>query len=604
MKPGLKFHILIAIMTTASINANSQDISFTVSFPQPQTHYAQVEMLISNWKDEHIDVKMPVWTPGSYLVREFAKNVEGFKAAGSTGQPLPVQKINKNTWRISSNNTSVIKISYNVYAFEISVRTNFIDDSHAFLSPAATFMYPAGQLKQPSTIAIKPFKGWDKISTGLEPVKGKPNTFYTPDFDILFDSPIEVGNQDTFAFTAAGVKHEIAMSGGGNYDKSQLKADMSKIIEEETSIFQENPNKRYVFIIHNYQSGGGGLEHLNSTVLGAARDGYTNTDTYNGFLGLVAHEYFHLWNVKRLRPQALGPFDYENENYTSALWISEGFTAYYDNLILRRAGFYSPEQYLNELTKDINTVSNQPGGHIQSVAEASFDAWIKYYRPNENSANSTISYYGKGSLIGMLMDLEIMNATKGKKGLDDVMKQMYDLYYKKLDRGYTDSEFKEMVEKVAGRSFDEIYSDYVYGVVPIDYNRYLGYAGLKLVDENLAKNDAYLGVATAVNDGKIIVTSVARNSAAWIDGINVNDEILSINGNRISPGTDNKVSEITRFVSAAKPGEKLKIELVRDGLVKNLEVTLLKSTSVKYKIEIADKPTETQLAIRKKWLRL
>lgn len=605
MKSFKKYNLIfIAVMTLYSATASSQNISYTISFPQPQTHYIDVEMAISGINKDYVDLKMPVWTPGSYLIREFAKNVEGFKASDLNGKPLAFHKINKNTWRITSKNTSKIKIEYQVYAFEISVRTSFVDDSHGFLSPAGVFMYPDGQLNQPSTILIKPFKNWDKISTGLEPVKGKSNTFYAPDFDILYDSPIEVGNQDVFGFTAAGVKHEIAMSGGGNYDKTALKTDMAKIVEEATSIFKENPNKRYVFIVHNYNSGGGGLEHLNSTVLGATRNGYTNPSRYKGFLGLVAHEYFHLWNVKRLRPEALGPFDYEKENYTSALWISEGFTAYYDNLLMRRAGLYTQEQYLEVLVNDINVVTNQPGSRIQSVTEASFDAWIKYYRPNENSANSTISYYNKGAILGMIIDLEIMNATKGAKGLDDVMKQMYDLYYKKLNRGFTDAEFKSMVEKVAGKSFDDIYSKYVNGVDPIDYKKYLGYAGLQPVDEYSGKNEPYLGVATAVKDGKTIVTSVARNSAAWLDGINVNDELLSVNGSRISPGTDPKVSELSRFISSAKVGDKLKIELVRDGLVKNLEVRLLKNPAVKYKIEPLENATDQQLMIRKKWLKL
>ena len=597
-------HLLIVAMTLYSTGVRSQDISFTVSFSQPQAHYADVEMVISNLQKDFVDVKMPVWAPGSYLIREFAKNVEGFKAAGINGRPLAFQKVDKNTWRIASNGSKQITISYSVYAFEISVRTSFVDDSHAFLSPTGIFMFPAGQIQQASLVTIIPYGGWDKISTGLEPVKGKVNTFYAPDFDVLFDSPIEVGNQDVFTFNAAGVKHEVAMYGGGNYDKVALKADMAKIIEEETSIFKENPNKRYVFIVHNRNSGGGGLEHLNSTVLGATRNGYTNETTYKGFLGLVAHEYFHLWNVKRLRPEALGPFDYDRENYTSALWISEGFTAYYDNLIMRRVDLYSPEQYLMILANDLNALSNQPGGRVQSVAEASFDAWIKYYRPNENSANSTISYYTKGAVIGMVLDLEIMNATEGRKGLDDLLKQMYDLYYKQLSRGFTDAEFKAMAEQVAGKSLDDIYEKYIYGVTSIDYKKYLGYAGVQVVDENEGKNEPYLGIATAVKDGKAVVTNVSRNSAAWIDGINVNDEILSINGFRIAPDEDSKVSEVSRMISSAKVGDRLKIEVVRDGLVRNFEVTLLKNPSVKYKLEPVKKATKTQLAIRKKWLRL
>ncbi len=308
-------------VTTSAIAAPT--IHFEVSFKEPQAHYAEIKMEISDFRKEYIDVKMPVWTPGSYLVREYSRHVESVEACDADGAYLATEKIDKNTWRIQSGKAKKVTFSYRIYGFEVSVRTNFIDDSHAFLSPAATFMYVDGMIDHPATVTIVPHAKWSKISTGLDAVAGKPNTFHAADFDILFDSPIEVGNQDVFTFDAAGVHHEIAMVGGGNYDKERLKADCAAIVEEATAIFGVNPNKRYVFIVHNYQSGGGGLEHLNSTVLGATRNGYKTERSYLSFLGLVAHEYFHLWHVKRLRPIELGPFDYDAENYTSALWIME-----------------------------------------------------------------------------------------------------------------------------------------------------------------------------------------------------------------------------------------------------------------------------------------
>ena len=397
MKSGLfnfLFSIVFMTVSAETLEAAAR-INYRVSFSEPQAHYADVEMRISGLRQQTLDLKMPVWAPGSYLVREFARNVETFAVRGNENKVLSSGKINKNTWRIQLGNSHEITVTYRVYAFEISVRTSFIDASHAFLSPTGIFMYPDGQIDQPLTVEIEPAENWKKISTGLDAVRGKANTFYAPDFDILYDSPIEVGNQDTFGFSAAGVEHEVAMYGGGNYDKARLARDMALLVETETAIFGENPNKRYVFIVHNFQSGGGGLEHLNSTVLGAKRTGYAHEETYKDFLSLVAHESFHLWNVKRLRPKALGPFNYDQENYTSDLWISEGFTAYYDNMILRRSGFYSPERYLQVLSGDIGTVENQPGNKIQALSEASFDAWIKYYRPNENSRNATVSYYTK-----------------------------------------------------------------------------------------------------------------------------------------------------------------------------------------------------------------
>jgi predicted metalloprotease with PDZ domain len=320
--------------------AGTAKISYTVSFPEAQAHYADVEMTISGLKQPTLDLKMPVWTPGSYLIREFAKNIESL-TANTNGKAVAAPKVTKNTWRINTAGLTSITVKYKVYSFEISVRTSFVDVSHAFLSTTGIFLYPKDMLNSPSIIKIIPYKDWDKVSTSLEKVGGDAFTLQSPNYDILFDSPIEVGTQDIFSFDVAGVKYDVAMYGGGNYDKEKLKVDMAKVIEAEAAVFGENPNKHYTFIVHNRQRGGGGLEHLSSTVLGASRDGYASERGYKGFLGLVAHEHFHLWNVKRLRPIALGPFDYENENYTTNLWIAEGFTAYYQNLILRHADIVS-----------------------------------------------------------------------------------------------------------------------------------------------------------------------------------------------------------------------------------------------------------------------
>jgi len=516
---------------TTSKAADNTQISYTVTFPEAQAHYADIELRISGLKQNILDLKMPVWTPGSYLVREFSKNVESFSAEAN-GKTLDVKKTRKNIWQISTANVSALKIRYRVYAFELSVRTSLIDVSHAFLSSTGVFIYPDGMLHHSSTIHIVPYKGWAKVSTSLDMVNGDPFTLYSPNYDILFDSPIEVGNQDVFGFEAAGVKYEVAMCGGGNYDKERLTKDMPKIIEEETAIYGENPNKRYVFIVHNTAKGGGGLEHLSSTVLGAARDNYASENGYRGFLSLVAHEHFHLWNVKRLRPIALGPFDYDNENYTTDLWIAEGFTAYYQDIIIRRTNLYPPDNYLGVLAADINYVVNQPGSKVQTLAEASYDAWIKYYRPNENSVNTNISYYNKGSIMALMLDLEIINDTHGKYSLDDVMKYMYNTYYKIQKRGYTDQEFKQGLEKFSGKSLDEFYKKYIYGLADIDYDKYLGYAGYHLTDELAGNNDPNLGIITTTNNGKIVVSNVIRGTAGWIDGINVNDELTAVDGNK------------------------------------------------------------------------
>lgn len=587
----------LIVLLSISMTAKSQmKVGFEVSFTEPQAHYVEMEMNISGLTKDYVDVKMPVWAPGSYLVREFAKNVEGFSATANN-KPVEFEKIRKNTWRILTAKAKEVKIKYRVYAFEVSVRTSFVDASHAFLSSTGIFMYPDGMLNLPSTVKINPFKGWEKVSTGLEPVSGKPFTYTAENFDILFDSPIEVGNQDVFEFTASGVKHEVAMYGGGNYDKEKLKVDMAKIVEQGTAIYGENPNKHYTFIVHNFATGGGGLEHLNSTVLGASRDKYTDAKGYKGFLNLVAHEYYHLWNVKRLRPVALGPFDYDNENYTSNLWVAEGFTSYYENKLMLRSGFITAEETAQELATAIANVVNTPGSRFQSASESSYDAWIKGYRPNENSNNSTISYYSKGEVVGMLMDIEIARATKGAKSLDDVMKTMYHEYYKKLGRGYTDAEFKAMVEKISGISFTDFWAKYVNGTDAIEFKKYFNYAGINVVDENEGKNTPYIGVASKKVEGNIIVSAVSRNSAAWIGGLNVNDQIISVNGSPVEVAIE-KMS----VIASKNVGDVITVTVKRDGLLKDIALTLKANPNVKLTTTFKTDATDAEKAVRAGWL--
>lgn len=605
----IKKSILSLVVLLISIMAAKAQvkIGFEVSFKEPQAHYADVQMNISGLAKDYIDVKMPVWTPGSYLVREFEKSVEGFTASAS-GKALRVEKVRKNTWRVFSAKASNVKINYSIYAFEISVRTPFIDESHAFLSPTGIFMHPDGMIKSPSTVKIIPFKTWSKVSTGLTPVAGKQFTYSAPDFDWLYDSPIEVGNQDTFEFMASGVRHEVAMYGGGNYDKEKLKVDMAKIVEQATAVYGENPNKYYLFIVHNFNRGGGGLEHLNSTTLGATRNGYNTAAGYKGFLSLVAHEYHHLWNVKRLRPVALGPFDYDNENYTTNLWVAEGFTSYFENKYILRAGFEDPNGFVNGLAAATATVLNTPGAKVQSAASSSYDAWIIGYRPNENSKNNSISYYSKGEVIGILMDLEIINATKGAKSLDDVMKAMY-LQCKTLKRGYTDAEFKAMVEKISGISFTDFWAKYVNGVVDAEYVKYFGYAGVNVSTENATPDKPVTGAAAQlVNDG-LSVSSTTRGSAAWDAGLNVNDVIISLDdvsvGDALSTiklRTPAVSLESLPVVSKKNIGDVLKLKVKRDGIEREISLTLKANPSVRLKATIDENASAAQKAVLKKWM--
>ena len=576
--------LIFILLIFSSFILKSANISYEVSMPQPYTHYFEVKMNVEDYQKDYFDIQMPTWAPGSYLIREFSKNVEDLGATFNK-KLLKTEQINKNTWRIYAENAKNVSITYKVYAFELSVRTSFIDASHGYFNGTSIFMFIDELKNIPHHLTIIPFKDWKKVSTSMTNIAEKGFQYEAPNYDILVDSPVEIGNHVTFDFTSAGVLHHVAMYGKGNYDVEKLKTDMAKITQAATDVFGENPNKEYTFIIHNLTTGSGGLEHLSSTTLEVNRWTY-GEENYKGFLSLVAHEYFHLWNVKRIRPKALGPFDYNNENYTDLLWVMEGFTSYYSEIIMYRAGYYNEEDIMKKITGSINSIENQPGNKIQSAAEASFNAWIKAYRPNENSYNTTISYYTKGNVIANMLDLTIINATKGKKNLDNVMKYLYNEYYKKNKRGFTLDEMQKAVEKVSGLKMNDFFEKYITGTQTFDYSTIFGYAELSV---KTVKNDEVgLGISTSGNK----ITGVTRNSSAYDGGLNVDDEILAIDDFRVH-------GNIGDFLEGKHVGDKVSILISRDNIIQTITFPLKEKGNIKYFI-ISE--SDERNAVHKKWL--
>src|SRR5215216_1062634 len=503
--------LLIVVPLIVAAAQTPVDISFTVAMPRPHTHLFDISVAIKravNGPQEERLV-MPVWTPGSYMVREFARHVQDFAAADAAGQPLKWEKTNKNTWRIATNGAREWRATYRVYANELSVRTSELNSSHAFWNNANLLMYLVGFLKSPSTVRVIAPDVW-KVATGLPAVPGQKNTFRAEDFDILYDSPFEASNFKTLVFNVKGVPHRIVIDGAGNYDPDRMRRDVQKIVETQVELMGgEIPYRDYTFILHLRQNAGGGLEHLNSTALGYPRFGFqirsgdratsaapNTTDTperdYRGFLGLVSHEFFHLWNVKRIRPDVLGPFDYTQENYTKVLWVAEGITDYYADLFLRRAGLITESEFLGATARSIQSLQNTPGRLVQSVEESSFDAWVKFYRQDENSVNSQISYYEKGALLGLLLDLEIRKRSGGAKSLDDVLRYLYAEFFKK-NRNYGPVDFQKACELMAGGSLEEFFNKFVRGTEELNYNAALEAAGLRLEMSVAAGAKVYFG---------------------------------------------------------------------------------------------------------------
>lgn len=594
--------VLFPLVAGLSV-ASAAEVSYEVSMERPYTHYFDVTITVSGLQRDHTDFVMPVWTPGSYLVREFAKNVIEFSAQTGSGRALTWEKTNKDTWRVQTREVSTVVVRYRVYAYEISVRTSYLDDSHGYINGASVFMYVDGLQDQPLRLRIQPYHGWRKISTGLRRVSGEENVFEAPNYDVLVDAPIEIGNHQVLEFEVEGVPHYVAIYGEGNYDAQKLVQGMQKIVEQAAKMFGGVPYRDYTFIVHMLPRGGGGLEHKNSTTLETYGFRFDKDGTSKGFFSLAAHEFFHTWNVKRIRPIALGPFDYTRENYTTLLWVAEGFTSYYSPVLLRRAGIYTPKKFLSSMAGQIRTLQRTPGRHFQSVAEASFDAWIKFYRPNENSINSQVSYYTKGAVLGMLLDLQIRYSTRNKRSLDDLMRYLFREYAQKKGRGFTEREFQQAAEKIAGTKLDSFFQDYVYGTKEIDYDKYLRYAGLELRVARKGESDStaqaevkpYLGIRTYEQGGLPVIRTVLWNSPAYRDGLNVNDELIAINGIRVSQ--DNWQDRVADH----QPGDTLRVTVGRLGKLREFEVVLDPAPPDEYRIKRLEKASDVQKAIYESW---
>jgi predicted metalloprotease with PDZ domain len=540
---------------------------------------------------DRLELKMPVWTPGSYLIREYARHVQDFSAANGSGTAIEWEKINKNTWQIVTNAAKEVVVRYKVYSNELTVRTNELNTEHAFWNNSALLLFPASQLAAPSVVRVVPYGNW-KVATGLRPVAGQKNTFRAENFDILYDSPFQVSDFKEKNFTVAGRPHRIVVTGEGNYDLDQIAIDTAKIGEEAVKIFGELPTEDYLIILN--LRGRGGLEHLNSTALQWGRFNFRSRSQYIAFLNLVAHEYFHLWNVKRIRPDALGPFDYENENYTKLLWVAEGTTAYYEGILLQRAGLVTDKEVLASKAILIEQLQARPGRHQTSLEEASLDAWIKYYRQDQHAINNQISYYDKGEIVNMMLDITIRTASEGVRSLDDVMRYLYEEFYKK-NKNYTPADFKAACEMAAGRPLSDFFARYVSGRAEIDYNSILGGVGLRLVATQPGADRAYLGADFAEADGRLTVRAVPAGTPAFEQGLNFNDQIVAINGYRATNAF------LQSYLGEKRPGDSVRLTVFRFDRLLDLEIKLGRNERATYTFQPLANATELQKRLYKEY---
>lgn len=509
---------------------------------------------------------------------------------------MPASKKAKNCWEVKSGSTGNIQIQYRVYAYDLTVRTSYIDEEQAYLNGAGIFLAVRGHEAEPIEIAFNPNKRWKKISVALPRQGNTPWKRVAGNYHDLVDAPILIGNQKSLSFEVAGIPHEVALLGDSNMNEALFTEDLKTICEKETALFGHHPCKSYLFLIHHTDGAMGGLEHMNCSSNFIARHSYIAGEKYNKAMSLLAHEYFHLWNGKRIRPVELGPFDYESENYTRLLWFVEGATSYYDDYFTYLAGIETQKEYLDIVAANISAVENRAGDQVQSLAESSFDAWIKYYRPNENTQNSQVNYYNKGAAIALALHFLILYESRGTRSLDDVIRALYDQYRARLEQGYSETELLQVFEQAAGIPLKRFFDQHIYGTVPVNYKKYFSLVGLELWDQNKAKPVIQPGWTTERSDDRALVKRVDRDTPAFRAGIYVNDELLALDGYRLK---DNE----QELLHGKKPGDTVQVSLFRNGRLQTIPLQLDQVGTKKYTIHPAKTTTALQRKLLAKWLK-
>lgn len=585
--------LAVLAVSLAFVPLEAGTMAFTVSMPQPATHYFHITFRCEGLKGAVQDFELPAWMPGFYRILDYEKNVTNFRAANGAGRPLPWEKVTRNTWRVASDEASAIIVDYDVFGNISFPAQSFLDALRAFIAPPGVFLYVAGQIQHPVTVTVVSPPGWTQVSTGLDPVRGRPGTFSARDFDELYDCPFLLGNQGVRQFEVRGVPHKVVIENvPETVDWQKLVADLKMIVEAATRLIGDIPYKHYTFLLIG--TGNGGIEHRNSAACFFNGTRLTDPKGYQGWLSYISHEYFHTFNVKRIRPIALGPFDYETENLTDMLWVSEGLTVYYEDIVMVRAGLLTPDEYLGGMARAMSRFENTPGRFYESATESSLETWGGSGFGGDR--NTTISYYDDGAMLGAMLDLKIRNESGNRKSLDDVMRALCRVYYGQKKRGFADAEFREECERAAGAPLAEVF-DYASTTKRIDYAKYFAYAGLRVDDAPQDAPGAYLGVDTRSSDGGLVITDVISGSPAENAGLKARDEIRELDGAKAS------VKALSDLLAAKKPGDAVKLRILRTNEPQELTVTLGKNMKHAFSITPMTVSSPLQAAILKDWLR-
>jgi predicted metalloprotease with PDZ domain len=597
-------------------------VRYAIVPQNPEAHLFEVSCTVAQPDPSGQIFSLPAWIPGSYLMREFARHIVTLKAS-CKGKSVAVAKLDKHTWQCAPCK-GALRLAYEVYAWDLSVRSANLDTTHGFFNGTSVFMMAHGLEQQAHLVEICPpigkqYKAW-RVATAMTPAGAKEFGFgdYRADnYAELIDHPVEMGEFDLVSFKARGVPHYIAVTGRHAADLDRLARDMKKICDYQIAFFHADgkaPMSRYVFLVTAVGEGYGGLEHRASTALLCSRDDLPQknqkeiNENYRGFLGLVSHEYFHTWNVKRILPASFQPYDLSRENYTSLLWAFEGITSYYDDLVLVRCGLISPEIYLQLIGETVTKVLRSNGRLKQSLAESSFDAWTKFYRPDENSPNAGVSYYAKGSLVALALDLLIRRETKNKKSLDDVMRALWH-YFGAKGIGVPEDGVEQLAQKVTGLNLKPFFDYTVRGTGDLPLAELLNTFGIDYelrAAENQrdkggkpakkhSKPRSDLGVkVSGTNEAKL--QHVFDDGAAQLAGLSAGDAIISVDGLRVTGGN------LEQRIADYAPGEQVVVLAFRRDELMAFDVTLQAAPLDTCVLKLRDKSPASVIAWRKTWL--
>lgn len=584
----------LEVATNVAPPSSEHDV-YDIDFTQFAQRYIDVTMSLECPNPCHL--KMATWTPGSYLIREYARNISRLTAATTDGKILAVTKLDKNTWAVATDGLSQIQVVYRLYANELSVRTNFLTHDYGIINGASTFLYVSRENPRPSKISVRLPKGWG-VDTGLK--KLAENSFEATSLDELIDSPFIVGDIKSYHFEISKIPHRLSMVGDLRFWDLENKVgpDVERLTQEIMAHWGVIPYESYAYL-NVVDKGRGGLEHLDSTLMISRPRSPRSRKTYLSWLGLVSHEFYHTWNVKRLRPKALGPFDYQNENYTRSLWIAEGITSYYDDLMLRRAGLLTDKEYFENLSKQLAYVENSVGSTVQSLSDSSHDAWIKFYRKDDNSPNTMTSYYSKGAAVGFLLDMTLRNMTNERVSLDLLMKEAYSRFSKD---GFTTQEFRALASELAGKSVDTFFARFVDGTEPLKHEPALGRMGLRWKsaeddehDEGYPKK-GWAGWTLRDDDG-VFVKYAEESAPSHEAGIAPGDEIVAIDGYRTR-----NVGEVDELLSALGEDASVDLSLSRRGRILNLKLVLSAEPKRRWELEASPEASARSKQRRARWL--